>query len=151
MKKRNAIMFLAGIVTGIYINYKLIGNKIYEQKQQMEKYERLFFLLKRMLGQKRKRDDLCSYLEENGFKKVAVYGMEHLGQILADELKDMDLELLYGIDPDKVSSEIDIYRLADEMPEPDVVIVTSLFDFQDRKRELEKRFSCPIISLEELV
>ncbi len=153
MKKTGLFIFGAGMGTGLFANYRLIRNKVLEQKEQLEKYERQFLLLKRWVMQSEGSDQLQIYLEENGFKKVAVYGMEHLGMCVAHKLTGASckLEALYGIDVDRVSSEIEIYRPEDTMPETDVVIVTAIFAYETLKNELKKKFSCQVVSLEEII
>lgn len=153
MKKKGLFIFGAGIGTGLFTNYRLFRNKVFEQKEQLEKYERQVFLLKRWIMQNGENNILQIYLNKNGFKKVALYGMEHLGQCAAYKLADLsgELELLYGIDGDKVSSEIEIYRPEDNMPEVDVVIVTLIYEYENLKIELEKKFLCPVVSLEEII
>lgn len=139
--------------TGLFANYRLIRNKVFEQKEQLEKCERQLFLLKRWVMQSKEIDSLQIYLDKNGFQKVAIYGMEHLGQCLARRLADLSpkLEILYGIDVDRVSSEIEIYRPEDIMPEADVVIVTAISEYEVIKGELKKKFLCPVVSLEEII
>lgn len=153
MKKTGIFIFGAGMGTGLFANYRLLRNKVFEQKVQLEKYERQLFLLKRWVMQNEESDSLKRYLDENGYHRVAIYGMEHLGQCLARRLADSSrkLETLYGIDVDRVSSEIEIYRPEDVMPEADVVIVTAISEYEALKDELKKKFLCPVVSLEEIV
>lgn len=153
MKKTGIFIFGAGMGTGLFANYRLLRNKVFEQKMQLEKYERQLFLLKRWVMQNEESDSLKRYLDENGYHKVAIYGMEHLGQCLARRLADSSrkLETLYGIDVDRVSSEIEIYRPEDVMPEADVVIVTAISEYEVIKGELKNKFLCPVVSLEEII
>lgn len=153
MKKTDIFIFGAGMGIGLFANYRLIKNKIYERQEKIANYENQIFLLKRMLMQCKGEDRLDQYLKEHRYKKVAIYGMEHLGQCVMHKLTESSagLELLFAIDADKVSSEIEIYRPEDSMPEADVVIVTSISGYKSIKEELKTKFSCPIVSLEELI
>lgn len=153
MKKAGFFIFGAGIGLGMFANYRLVKNKIYERQEKMANDEMQIFLLKRMLMQHDGEGGLIAYLKRNTYRKVAIYGMEHLGQCVMHRLMESDagLELLIGIDGDKVSSEIDIYRPDDSMPEVDVVIVTAVSGYEGIKDKLKKKFLCPIVSLEELV
>ncbi len=153
MKKSNFFVFGAGIGLGLFVNYRLVKDKIYERQEKMVNDEMQIFLLKRMLMRYNGEGGLVAYLKRNTYKKAAIYGMDHLGQCVMHRLREPDtgLELLIGIDADKVSSEIEIYRPDDSMPEVDVVIVAAISEYEDIKDKLEKKFSCPIVSLEEIV
>ncbi len=153
MKKTGFLIFGTGVWAGAFLSYRLLRETVFARKEELENCKRQFFLLKRWLMQEKGMDKLRGYLTENGVKRAAIYGMEHLGQCMAHKLRDPDcgLEALYGIDADKVSSEIEIYRPEDPMPEADLVIVTALPAYESVKEGLQKKFSCPIVSLEEII
>ena len=55
-----------------------------------------------------KGKSLISYFEKNNYKKIAVYGMNYIGNTLIDELKNSQITVEYGIDKNKNASHPDI-------------------------------------------
>lgn len=93
------------------------------------------------------------YVKAKGYRKVAIYGMSYVGDCLVAELKNQDLELLYGIDSadSSVWSNIPVVDLDDEMDDVDVVIVTPVTSFDSIKAKIKKYFDCPIVSMEDVL
>ena len=97
-----------------------------------------------------------SYFEENGYKKIVVYGVSDIGELLIEELKDTDIEILYGLDKraDKITAEIPVYKPNERLPlaPPDVIVVTAVYFFEEIVGELrENGMNIPMVSLEEVL
>ena len=93
------------------------------------------------------------YFKENEYKQIAVYGMSDLGQFLSDELQNSEIEVVYGIDrrADKLSAQVPILTMEDELPVVDVCVVTAAYYFNQITEELQKKLECPIISIEDIL
>ena len=110
-------------------------------------------MLNQWLCIKQEGKSLDEYFKENNYKTVAIYGMGEMGNRLYDELKNTDIEVKYAIDKNASStySELDVKEIDDELPEVDVVVVTATFAFDDIVEDIQDKFVCPIVSLEDVV
>lgn len=51
------------------------------------------------------------YFLRNGYKKITIYGMRYVGETLLDELKNSEINVVYGIDKnaDFVCSDVSAF------------------------------------------
>ena len=144
---------LAGAVAGgmgsSYFNNKVIN----EKQKKIDKFKGYYNMLNQWLMLKQEGKSLEKYFEDNNYKTIAIYGMGEMGNRLYDELKETEIEVKYAIDKNAAGaySELDIRELEDELEEVDAVIVTATFAFDEIEGELGNIFSCPIISLDDVV
>ena len=100
------------------------------------------------------------YLEQSGYKKIAVYGMGSIAELLSKQFErytDIEIkyyidrngrELVYGLNGLEV---VDIDGMA-EMEEVDLVIVTAIADYDDILAEIRNKFkTLKVVSLEEII
>ena len=94
-----------------------------------------------------------TYLLGKGIKKVAIYGMKELGEILYDELKDSSVEVAYAIDRDAeyIFSDIEVVSPEDDLKEVDAVIVTAIHYYSEIADILEKKMNCPVLCIEDVI
>lgn len=124
-----------------------------ESKLQ-NKYYDYYLLLNHWLEAKNYGHDASEYFEDEDFKYIAIYGMGDLANRLSEDLEKSKVKVRYGIDKDianSVSRISDVFTLEDELEKVDAVIVTPFFEFDQIKEQLCKNFTCPIISLEEVI
>lgn len=145
-------MMLSGIV-GFLSGYRFNNSKRKYHMQLAEKTRSQFILLNQWMKLKQSGRNITSYLIEKKYQKIAVYGMSYLGENILAELKNSEIEVLYGIDERamEIVSEIGIYTLQDELPCVDAVVVSETFYFKDVEPKIKLKLSCPIVSLEEVV
>lgn len=93
------------------------------------------------------------YFAENGFRRIAVYGMSYAGERLIDDLKGTEVEVAYGIDrnADRIFSEVEIVNVEDTLQPVDAVVVTAIYNFDEIEEKLSELMDCPIISLEDII
>lgn len=163
-KKRNCHCMQAGLCT-IILAMAVIGKALlkllYGTKNRMERYEielknlkKRHAVLEHWLSIKIRGEKLESYFKENGFETVAVYGLGTLGCCLCRELQGSSVaEVKYGIDSNLGVSKymVRLRKLSAEIVPVDVVVVTAITSFHEIKKELEKYYQCPILSLEEII
>lgn len=103
---------------------------------------------------------LAERLCDEGYSRIAVYGMKDLGWMVCDELLQSGVEVAYAIDREADSLSYnsftnipDVYlKLPEEDLEPvDLVIVTALNSYQEIKAMLRERYPYMIMSIEELI
>lgn len=153
MRKEIILSALAGTIAGAMLVAKIEGNMLKETERKSEKHFTLFQMMNQWVKVKQEGKNLSIYFEENGYKKIAVYGMSYAGKNLINELKDSHITIAYGIDKraDAVYADVDIASMGDELEKVDAVVVTPITFFDTIKRELSEKIDCPIISLEDIL
>ena len=143
-------MALAGAGMGAMATGKALEKKVDKWQQMSDKHLALFMMMNRWVKVKQEGKNLSEYFEKNSYKNIAVYGMSFAGETLMDELKDSGICVKYGIDKKagRISKEIDMVTMEDDLPEVDAVVVTAITFFDEIAEGLENKLNCPILSLE---
>lgn len=156
MKKKMIALIsvgIGGIVGTFAVAYKN-SIKIEEIEKKCNKYRSYYNILNKMLYLKKMGINIDDYLEEKGYKNIAIYGMGGLGERFYDELRDSKINVCYAIDKNTCSiySELSIMQpdgyLEDNI---DAVIVTAVHVYNDVEKKLSEKLTVPIISLEDLI
>jgi hypothetical protein len=117
------------------------------------KMQQFYEVLVRWVDNRQKNKTISEELSNRGYGKVAIYGMKELGELLYHELENSQIEVSYAIDRNVKASGIDVPVLKPEnvTDDVDLIIVTAIYYFDEIKRELCNKVSCPIISLEDVI
>ena len=108
-----------------------------------------YLLMDHWLNMKCYGKDIGDYLAKKGFCRIAVYGMGKLGCLLCNELrKHPQVQVFYGMDRDFITKK---RQGVENLLDVDAVIVTPIFSFDAIKKNLEDKYSCPVLSLEDIV
>lgn len=147
------ITMLAGVITGITISKKILLNPLRKYQENTEKFQMLFEMMGQWMELKQQGKNLSIFFEENCYKKIAIYGMSLAGETLYNELKKTSIEVAYVIDRNKygVVTELEVYSPDEELPDVDAIIVSAIAYFDEIASTLDKKVSCPIVSLEDIV
>ena len=131
----------------------VMAKKVKERSDMSDKHLALFLLMNQWVKVKQEGKSLVSYFDNNGYKKIAIYGMSYAGETLARELEDSDIEIKYGIDKksDNIYAEFDIVSPEDYLAEVDAIVVTSITFFDEIEEKLSEKIGCPILSLEDIL
>ena len=155
MKKeiKSVILFLAGIMIGIIGTVKKLNRKIISNQKMSNKHLTLFLLMNQWVKVKHEGKNLSSYFEKNGYKKIAIYGMNYVGETLLEELKGTGVEVAYAIDKnaERIYADIDVYTPDDDLGQVDAVVVTAITFFDEIEELLSDKTDCPAISLEDVL
>ena len=102
---------------------------------------------------KQEGKNLAAYFEKNGYKNIAIYGMSYAGETLLEELRETQIQVVYGIDKnaENIYSDISILSLEDTLDDVDAIVVTAVTFFDEIEDELHKKVNCPILSLEDIL
>ena len=102
---------------------------------------------------KQSNKNLSAYFERVGYKRIAIYGMSAAGMTLLDELKETEVQVVYGIDKraDEVYADLDIVTMEEDLDVVDAIVVTAISFFDEIKEELGMKVDCPIISLNDIL
>lgn len=149
----SVISGLAGAVVGAGVVGKIEG-KVCDKAQKMSgKHFSLFLMMNQWVKVKQEGKNLATYFANNGYKKIAVYGMSYAGETLIEELQGSGIEIAYGIDREAayIYSDIEIVSADGVLEEVDAVIVTAITFFDEIEKNLSHKLDCPIISLEDIL
>lgn len=110
-------------------------------------------VLKQWFSLKRQGKTVRAYFEQNGYRRIAIYGMSVLGKYLLEELAGSAVQVIYGIDKraEKLTAGIPILTPEDILPETDVIVVTAVYFFGEIDVLLRQKTGCPVISLEDIL
>ncbi len=139
-------------------NLKSIFRDIHENSvdrmlEQWNEKSLQFQVMCQWVKAKQEKDNLSTYFKTRNYKRVAIYGMSEIGEMLIDELRDTDIEVVYGIDKNanNAYSNIKVFSIQEELPQVDVVVVIIINEFDQIYQELSRRLTCDIISLLDIV
>lgn len=154
------LLFLAGVIGGVIGVIKFAETEIKKEKNMLndekrfsQKHLKLFLMMNQWVRVRQAGKELASYLEDKGYKKIAIYGMSYAGDTLVEELQGTNIQVAYGIDKnaDSLGANIDIVTMEDSLEDVDAIIVTAITCFDVIADELRKKICCPIISLEDVL
>lgn len=129
------------------------GKTIERKNKQVDKYKLYYCLNNKWIALKEANKRLSEYFVENEIKTIAVYGLGDVGLNLCEEIMKDGIEVRYAFDGNLIryDSEIPIRKLGDELEEVDVVVVTIPDEFEVIRNSLSSKFSCPIISVDDVI
>ncbi len=157
MKGKNFLATVLGTSVGAISAAAAVGNitgkSVNKWKRLSDKHLELFILMNQWVKIKQAGKNLSEYFEQNGYKRIAVYGMSYAGETLVGELQNTAIEIAYGVDKNAASiyADIDIVSMDDELGEVDAVVVTAITFFDEIEEALSEKLDCPIISLEDIL
>lgn len=142
-----------GAVAGAgVISYKKVRRQDSDFKV-IKKNEAIMKMFNQWLLLKQEGKSIVKYFQENGFNKIAIYGMSYAGERLLADLKDTGIEVAYAIDrnAEHIFSEVEIVSVEDTLQDVDAVVVTAIYYFDEIEETLSDLIDCPIVSLEDIV
>lgn len=125
-----------------------------ELEKQLQKSNLFYRILTRWVALKIKGRNIAEILEEIRYRSVAVYGYAELGKLLCRELFNTSVNVIYVLDKKIRETEIGdlpVYTPAEGLPEPDAVIVTAVYYFDEITNTLSGMGFKNIISLQTLL
>lgn len=155
MKKQiiSVLSALSGVVFGTAVTRKILSEETTKAKMMSDKHLALFLMMSQWVHVKQEGKSLSDFLLKKNYKTIAIYGMSYAGERLVEELKGSAVKLAYGIDRNAggIYSDIEVFTPDEFLKEVDAVIVTSIFFMDEIEKDLSKKLSCPIISLEDVL
>ena len=147
--KKNFFIELLGRI--LYVE-KFFNMKI-KKKKDAEKNWNQYMLMCRWIGLKQRNVNIADFLIESGYKRIAVYGMNHIGTLIVEELNNSQVEVAYGIDKNAhdISNEIAVWKVENNLPYVDAIIVTAMSEFKEIEADLSKKIKCDIISIDKVI
>lgn len=155
MKKGTVLGLVSGIFGGAAASavYFIKKNQNINEMDKVKKFKTYYNMLNQWLMLRNAEKKLEEYFISHGYQSAAIYGMGEMGERFYEEMKTSQIEIKYAIDrsADQVLSDIKIYGVDDTLEPVDVIIVTSVFAYEEIKKVLADKTSCPIVSLEDVI
>ena len=124
------------------------------EKKDLEKYANFTFLFDIWMRDMEDGKQAASFFWERGYKTAAVYGMGLIGKHLLRQLEHTGVEVLYTIEQGRISyrgGSYELEQIKTAAPQPDVIVVTPLLEYESIRDSLEKLTDCAIVSAEEVI
>lgn len=156
-KVKNSSFLMVGILAGICIGAVSCGhfmiNDMKKKAEWADKQLSVAQMLNQWLSVKQQKKSISAYLYSHGYRKVAIYGMNYLGERLLSELKDSEVQVLYVIDNNTKSVTPDIrFCTPDDLLEKvDAIIVSVNYYYDEICKNLSEKVDYPIINLENIL
>lgn len=150
----------AGVVINQLEDFQNSSSQIDDLKKELafnqarvNKFRRYFNITNHWLKLENTGNHIEHYFRQKNLFNIAVYGWGELGHRLYEALKGTDVHIDYAIDRNKKElSDILTRSLSDNiLPDVDAVIVTPVMDFEAISNELQQKYLCPIISIEDII
>lgn len=155
MKKneKSTVLLIMSLVCGA-AGFRCWYKKVFRKtKERADRYFMLFRMMDRWVRIHQEGRTLLSFFVQEGYQKIAIYGIGYAGETLLDELKDTGIQVAYGIDKNSelVCGDLEILSIDDYLENVDAVIVTAVADFGEIKKQLKRKMNCPILSLDNII
>ncbi len=133
------------------LNYK--DKQLVKLSDASQKQRSLYSILNNMYAMEQSNMPLGSFLKNEGYKKIAIYGIHYIGQRLFDSLSKEGFKIEYLIDKGKKKEYggVKVYAPQDDLKPVDAVIVTPVTYYNEIFLELQKKMDCPILSIEDIL
>ncbi len=144
---------IAGAATGAGVMAKQVAKETKKQKELADKHLALYLMMNQWVKVKQENKSIADYLEKNGYKEIAIYGMNYVGETLLNELAGSGVKVKYAIDrnADNIYTDVDIVAPEESMEKVDAVIVTPITFFDEIEEMLSATTDCPILSMEDIL
>ena len=144
---------IVGVAAGAGMMGKASSKKYEEKAKDADKLFALYLMMNQWVKVKQQNKSIAEYLGKQGYKEIAIYGMNYVGETLLSELAGSGIRVKYGIDrnADAISSDVDVILPDDKLEKVDAVVVTAITFFDEIEELLSKKLDCPIISMEDIL
>ncbi len=148
-KKIIKILLLYNFFNLLKVYYK---KKMTEKELIILKQNENLAIYEKWINKAQKEKTINSYLIENGYYNIAIYGLGRLGKQLYRELSKSNVKIVYGIDcAISQYDKIKCYNPNESLENVDLIIVTVSIATDEIIAKLEKKVSCPIISIHDIL
>ncbi len=129
--------------------------RLIEHAKRREKRFRLYYLLENQwLKLYNKGHKLEDYFEKHAIKKIAIYGMDDIGNRVQEELVHSEkVEISYMIDEQayRKYGTGTVVDFEDTWEDVDLILITDEFYYPEIKEKIQKKGSWKIISLKDVI
>ena len=131
--------------------------KMGESGYEANRYLKMVKIYDYWMYLKIKNKKVDQYLRDCNYNKIAIYGMNYVGNRLYDDLYRSSVDVVFGIDKgaDGIEYDIPVYKidsleLAEELTRVDAVVVTVIASYQNILSDLKKICDKPVLHIEDV-
>lgn len=125
------------------------NDEMMKYKSLSDKHLEMFLVMDSWIECMQKNKNIESYLKKCDISNIIIYGMGYIGKRLYKDIKSKQFNIICCDNNEIVCSN---YNIKDEGElDPQIIIVTAIYNFFDIKKELDLRYSCVIISFDDLI
>ena len=149
----SVVAALVGSAVGAGRTFCHMEKKLNCQKELSEKHFQLYRLMNKWVYVKQEGKCLAEYFGCKNYRRIAIYGMNYVGETLVNELKDTNIDIVYAIDQNASNIDMDlkVVTIQEELEPVDVIVVTPLMDYDVIEEKLRAKISCAIVSIEDVI
>ena len=121
---------LGGVLTG-YLFIMKCGKIVASANCNKEKYKKYYDVFHTWMTKREEGKNPSEYLKINNYSRIAIYGKGRMAEHLNNDLMAVGYHVEYYIDAksDKIEKGIKLYRLNEQLPVVDLVIITVLKEY----------------------
>lgn len=152
-----SLALLGGATIGGGLIIKLIVKPILIEltatKEMSSKHYKLYMLMNHWVKVKQAGRSIAAYFEQHGYEKIAIYGMNYVGETLLEELKKSNVKVICGIDnnAENIMTSVKVYTPNTFNEQVDAIVVTPITYFDEIENMLKEKVDCPIISVNDII
>ena len=137
----------------ILIKAKYYEDQVIRLRASLEKMSGYNNVFDKWLRMRETGKSLLTFFSENGYQRIAIYGMGDVGHLLFRELETSKIKIKYGIDKNPIGRgfNLPIITPSNDMEKVDAIIVTAVFIFDDIRDMLESMVNYPVVALDDLI
>lgn len=145
-------IILLGYIVLMYL-VKKASETIERKNKEIERYRDYYYLNNCWIDAKNRNKKIGDYCISHGYQNVILYGFSEVGVNAYFELKQAKLKKLYIMDRALSihNTDFNVAKINQKLDKVDLIIITVLNQKECIKKELQKNYKCPIISLEDVI
>lgn len=149
--------FFCAIGIGALLGAKWVGRQYDIHCERIEKtadkFSDYYSVMLQWVKLHQNGKELKTYFEKNGYRRIAIYGMNDIAYAMISELKGSGICVDYCIDrnADNLFLEMKSFRPDEELPDVDVCVVALPELIKEISKMLGLKLRCPVVSVEDVV
>ena len=146
------ITFIVAFALGFFVSKNIMQSELVKTKRYLNNaWQYQYFLIN--LSKLRIRGvNVSDFVRNNNYKKVAIYGLSFLAEVVYEDLRHDDIDVVCFIDRNK-EGDYDGVRIVkpDESAEADLIIVCVAFGMPQIRHSLEKANDCDMYYIYDVI
>ncbi len=146
--------FFIGFILALALSCFFFWYISYREKKELSKMKSFYKVLVKWLMIKQRNITIDSFFSERNMKRIVIYGMKELGELLYRDLKDTEIHIVQLVDKDAdkmyVDADMKLSHPDSLTTDADVIVVTAISEFGRIKEDLKEKTRIPIVSLSQV-